>query len=65
MISGISNYRCKCGVRVQVFTETDKARIATDVLIEVVCPKCTEKQAIYAHRIIKISIEVPAKGTFS
>lgn len=62
MISGISNYHCKCGVRVQVLTETDKARICEDILMEVACPKCSEKQAIYAHRIIKISIDVTAKA---
>jgi ribosomal protein S27E len=58
MITGISYYRCKCGVRVQVLTETDKARIGEAILLEVACPKCSEKQAIHAHRIIKISIDV-------
>jgi hypothetical protein len=62
MISGISYYRCKCGVRIQVLTETDKAQIGDGIFLEVACPKCAEKQAIYAHRILKIAIDVPARS---
>ena len=60
MIYGVSRYRCKCGVSLQVLTETDKSRIDEAIRLEVACPKCLEKQVIYAHRITKIDIDLPA-----
>ena len=62
MISGISRYRCKCGVSIQVVSETDKARIDQGIRLEVECPECKENQVIYAHRITKIAVELPAKA---
>ena len=55
MILGVYHYRCKCGVRLQVLTEADQARI--DERIPVACPKCQEKQVVYAHRITKIEVD--------
>jgi DNA-directed RNA polymerase subunit M/transcription elongation factor TFIIS len=62
MIKGTSRYLCECGVSLQVLTETDKARIAEEIRLYVSCPKCKEKQVIYAHHITKIAIELPAKA---
>jgi hypothetical protein len=61
MIPGVSHYRCKCGLSLQVLTETDKSRIDERTLLEVACPKCQEKQVIYAHRITKIEVDLPSK----
>jgi hypothetical protein len=55
MFLRVYHYRCKCGVRLQVLTEADKARI--DERILVACPRCQEKQVVYAHRITKIEVD--------
>jgi hypothetical protein len=62
MILGVYHYRCKCGVRLKVLTETDNSRIDERIPLEVPCPKCEEKQVINAHRITKIEVELPAKN---
>ena len=59
MITGVARWRCKCGVSIKVVTETDKTRINENVSIEAACPKCKDRQVIYAHRIIEISTEKP------
>ena len=61
MILGVYQYRCKCGVRLQVSTETDKSRIDEGILLEVPCPNCQKKQIISAHRITKIDVDLPAE----
>ncbi len=55
MIKGVSTWRCKCGVSVKVVTETDKAQINEGIRVEAACPKCGDKQTIYAHRIIAVT----------
>ena len=62
VIKGVFRYRCKCGVNLQVLTETDRARIDEGIRLEITCPKCQEKQVIYAYRITKMTIELPAKN---
>jgi hypothetical protein len=62
MFYGVWLYRCKCGVGLEVLTETDKTRIDEDIHLEVACPKCQEKQVINAHRITKIEVELPAQN---
>ena len=57
VISGVSRWRCKCGVSIKVLTETERARIDKDIRNEVACPKCGERQVIYAHRVSSITIE--------
>jgi hypothetical protein len=59
MISGVARWRCKCGVSVKAVTETDKVRINENVRIDAVCPKCGDRQPIYAHHIIEITTEKP------
>jgi hypothetical protein len=59
MISSVSRWRCKCGVSIKAITETDKARIDDNVRLEVACPKCGDKQLVYAHRIIEVTAERP------
>jgi hypothetical protein len=59
MITGVSRWRCKCGISIKVLTETDKARINEGTRIEVDCPKCGDKQLIYAHRVIEVTAEKP------
>jgi hypothetical protein len=59
MISSVARWRCKCGVSIKAVTETDKLHIDDNVRIEVTCPKCGDKQPIYAHRIIEVTTEKP------
>jgi len=56
MITSVSMWRCKCGVRVKVISETDrKAPAPTPIAIE--CPGCGDTQGIPAHRIIYVTSE--------
>jgi DNA-directed RNA polymerase subunit M/transcription elongation factor TFIIS len=57
MIKGTATGRCKCGVTVKVITETDRAKIADVKPVIAACPKCGDKQAVYAHRIISVTTE--------
>ena len=59
MISSVARWRCKCDASIKAITETDKARINENVRLEVVCPKCGDKQLVYAHRIIEVTAEKP------
>jgi len=59
MITGVSRWRCRCGASVKVVTETDKARINEGCRLEVGCPKCGDRQMIYAHRVIHVTTEPP------
>jgi ribosomal protein S27E len=59
MITGVATWRCKCGVSVKVVTETDRANSNPDRLIAS-CPNCKDEQAVYAHRIISVTVD---KGT--
>ena len=56
MITSVSMWRCKCGVRVKVISEADrKAPPATPIMIA--CPSCGDGQAIPANRIISVANE--------
>jgi hypothetical protein len=59
MISSVACWRCKCGASVKAVTEIDKTRIKDNVRLEVACPKCGDKQLVYAHRIIEVTAETP------
>lgn len=59
MITSVARWRCRCGASVKVTTETDKARINENVRREAACPKCGDKQQVYAHRIIEVTAETP------
>jgi len=56
MIRGVATWRCKCGVTVKVITETDRARINEDVRHEAQCPNCGDRQIVYAHRILAVTM---------
>jgi predicted RNA-binding Zn-ribbon protein involved in translation (DUF1610 family) len=56
MIKGASTWRCKCGVTVKVITESDSARINEDIRHEAKCPNCGDKQIVYAHRILEVTM---------
>jgi len=57
MISSVARWRCKCDASIKAITETDKNRINENVRIEVTCPRCGDKQLVYAHRIIEVTAE--------
>lgn len=59
MINGVSRWRCKCGVSIKVLTETDNARINEGFKLEVLCPKCGDKQMVCAHRAVQVTMENP------
>jgi hypothetical protein len=56
MINGVATWRCKCGVTVKVITETDRTRINEDIRHEAQCPSCGDKQIVYAHRIVEVTV---------
>jgi len=56
MIKGAATWRCKCGVTVKVITETDDTRINEDIRREAQCPNCGDKQIVYAHRIVSVTM---------
>jgi len=58
MIKGIATWRCKCGVNVKVITETDRTRINEAVRQEVQCPHCGDRQIVYAHRILEVTMYI-------
>jgi hypothetical protein len=49
-------WRCKCGVRIKVISETDR-EAPPPTTIMVACPACGDGQAILAHRIISVTDE--------
>ncbi len=55
MITGVATWRCKCGVTVKVITELDPSRVIED-RHEAQCPNCGDKQIVYAHRIIEVTM---------
>jgi hypothetical protein len=56
MIKGAATWRCKCGVTVKAITETDDTRINEDIRREAQCPNCGDKQTVYAHRIVNVTM---------
>jgi len=58
MITSTSTWRCKCGVRVKVVSQTPKAEpTATQVAA---CPQCGDKQMIYGKTILSTTAEEEA-----
>jgi len=58
MVKGFATWRCKCGVTVKVITETDRVRINQGVRHEAQCPNCGDKQMVYAHRILQVTMYI-------
>jgi hypothetical protein len=58
MIKGFATWRCKCGVNVKVITETDRTRISEDVRHEAQCPNCGDRQIVYAHRVLEVTMYI-------
>ena len=50
-----STWQCKCGVNITVIGEFDSAKPSETIVAE--CPKCGDRQTIYAHRILSIMQE--------
>lgn len=55
MITSIAGWKCKCGISVQVITETDRANSDHPDTLKAACPNCDDKQVIYGHRIVSVS----------
>ena len=56
MIMTVATWRCKCGARLKVVAEIEKER-PISATVPASCPDCGDKQAIYAHRIVALSVE--------
>jgi hypothetical protein len=58
MVGIVALWRCKCGARVKVVTETDSNRPSyTQVAI---CPKCGDARVIHAGKIVSVTAESDA-----
>jgi len=55
MITSVSTWRCKCGVRVKVVAEVDHDTPTATVIAA--CPNCKDRQVVYARRIVEVSHE--------
>ena len=51
-INTVCFWRCKCGMRVKVASETDRDKPMTTMTAA--CPNCANERTIFAHRIISI-----------
>jgi hypothetical protein len=51
----VSTWRCKCGTHIKVVGERDRTKPANT--IDAACPKCGDRQIIYADKILTISDE--------
>jgi hypothetical protein len=58
MITIVATWRCKCGTRVKVIAETDRAKPTATVIAA--CPDCGDEQEVYAHRVISVVSEADA-----
>jgi hypothetical protein len=59
MITSISTWRCKCGVRVKVVSQTPKAE--PTAAGKATCPNCGDSQVIYGKTILSITTENDAE----
>jgi DNA-directed RNA polymerase subunit M/transcription elongation factor TFIIS len=55
MGTSVSSWPCKCGNTVKVISEVDRAQPSETK--EVACPKCGNKQIVYAHIIISVTVQ--------
>jgi hypothetical protein len=55
MINTIASWKCKCGVRVKVVSETDRSRPSEKITVS--CPDCGDQQIIDTHRIVSVTAE--------
>jgi hypothetical protein len=55
MITSVSTWRCKCGIRIKVVGETDRRQPHVTSVAE--CPNCGDEQIIYAARIVSTTQE--------
>jgi hypothetical protein len=55
MITSVSTWLCKCGVRVKVVGQTPKGKISATQTAS--CPNCGDKQIVYGDAIISITRE--------
>jgi hypothetical protein len=55
MITSVSTWLCKCGVRVKVIGQTPKGKMSATQTAA--CPNCGDKQIVYGDTIIAISRE--------
>jgi len=55
MATSVSSWTCKCGNAVEVISEVDRAHPSETK--EVACPKCGNKQIVYAHIIISVTAQ--------
>jgi hypothetical protein len=62
MITITSTWRCKCGVRVKVISQTPQDRPSATQTAA--CPKCGDSQLVYGETILSITVdeEVRAQG---
>ena len=54
----VSGWRCKCGARITVVSETAVEKLPEPINVE--CPKCGDLHTIDAEKVISITAEEPA-----
>jgi len=52
MITTVSTWRCKCGLRVKVVSELKRENGGEKLMVA--CPNCGDKELIYADRIVSV-----------
>lgn len=55
MITAVSTWRCKCGVRIKVIGETPKDKPSATQSVS--CPTCGDSQTIYGEKVVSVTIE--------
>jgi hypothetical protein len=55
MITSVSTWRCKCGIRIKVIGESDPANAGQTV--KAACPKCGDEQVINAMKLVSITTD--------
>jgi hypothetical protein len=58
MITGVSIWRCSCGLTMKVITETDRTRMTESrEKLTALCPNCHAEHVVNAHRIVSLTTE--------
>ena len=57
VLKTVSTWRCNCGTHIKVVGERDRNKPSKTVTAA--CPRCGDKQLIYAERIVSLSDEGP------
>lgn len=54
----VSNWLCRCGMRIKVVAETSGENRSVTVMVA--CPKCGDEQTVYGDKLISVTAEKPS-----